>query len=86
MRSERGPTLVPSCRTTVVHHRDDEDEYWTVFIGATAVAYCTTAEQARDLADTLNDAKHAGDQYVRTREYRPTRQPTVDATSERVSH
>lgn len=92
MKSERGPALTCLVSpTTVVHHRADDDEYWTVFTGTTVVAYCTTAEQARNLADTLNDAKQTGDQYVRTREYRPPRQPAVavgadQAPSEGVSH
>jgi hypothetical protein len=91
MKSERGPTLTSLVSpSTVVHHCVANDEYWSVFNGTTAVAYCTSAEQARELADTLNDARQAGDQYVLTRHYTPTGAPvhgvhTSRAPAERIS-
>lgn len=61
----------PISATTVVHHHSGDDEYWTVLTGTTVVAHCITLEQASGLADSMNDAKRAGDEFDETRRYRP---------------
>lgn len=61
----------PISLTTVVHHGTGENEHWTVLTGTTVVAHCTTFDQAAGLAETMNEAKKAGDEFDATKRYRP---------------
>src|SRR5437899_989795 len=61
----------PVSTATVAHHQTGDKEHWTVLKGTTVVAYCTTSDQAGDLAGTLNEAKRTGDRYEQSKVYMP---------------
>jgi hypothetical protein len=74
-QSERGLGYVrptgPVSTATVAHHQTGDEEHWTVLKGSTVVAYCTTSDQAANLAAELNEAKRTGDRYEQTKVYMP---------------
>ncbi len=65
-RYDRVTAESPVSSATVTH---GDDGPWTVAVGTTIVAQCTSQDEAEQLADRLNAAKTTGDTFDRTHPY-----------------